>query len=115
MLTIYCTYDSWNPKLVLSVETGVVDCSYVVTVNGRGLIQAATPCFLCGNAGGLKVKCSHGGCAYLIGGKRTEATFHVTCAREAGLEVNAVDDGSNMKFYGMFCRFRFMPRHERLI
>jgi hypothetical protein len=104
-LTARCFHGSWNPKLVLSVETGVVDCSNVVTGNGRGLIQPATPCCLCGNMGGLKVKCSHDGCAYLIGGRRTEVSFHVTCARMAGLEVNAVDDGTNMTFYGRSDRF----------
>jgi hypothetical protein len=97
---MFCGGGSWNPKLVLSVDTGVVDSSNVMTVNGRGLIHPSSQCFLCGNTGGLKVKCSHDGCAYLIGGKRTEAVFHVTCARLAGLEVNTVDDGSSMKFCG---------------
>jgi len=71
--------------------------------SGRSLINSHTECFLCGNNGGLKVKCSQENCAYIVDGKRTEAVFHVTCARMAGLEVNATEDGSKLNFFGEHC------------
>jgi hypothetical protein len=67
---------------------------------GRGLILSGTQCFLCGNNGGLKVKCDHDACAYIVNGKRTETVFHVSCARMAGLEVSTRDSGSSATFYG---------------
>lgn len=82
-------------------STGEVDCSQVVMTAGKTLIQASLFCFLCGQTGGLKVKCSREGCGYDVDGKRVDCAFHVTCARQAGLEVNAYEEHDGiMKFYG---------------
>jgi len=94
---------------MLEYETGQVDCSNVVLSNGRSLVQRGLRCSLCGQTGGLKLKCAHDDCCYLIDGERVDTLFHVTCARQAGLEVNAVE-GQHTRFYGksnfrLFCWF----------
>ena len=74
--------------------------------DGKGLVQRGTQCFLCGQKGGLKLKCSNEeGCVYCVDGKMPEAIFHVTCARQAGFEVNAEEIGNSLKFYGKPCSF----------
>ena len=86
---------------MLSLGSGKVDCSQVVVASGRGLIQSSLQCFLCGQNGGLKVRCSHDGCAYVFDGQKVDTLFHVTCARQAGFEVNAMEgQNGSMTFFG---------------
>ena len=92
---------SWYTKLVLDYDSGKVDCSNVVMSNGKQLILSSIRCYLCGQAGGLKLRCNHDGCNASKKGNE-HAYFHVTCARQAGLEVNTVESGRKMHFYGMY-------------
>ena len=91
-----CTF--WNDPRLKRGHDGRVDCSNVVMANGKALVQANTECFLCGQTGGLKVKCAQEGCRLRAGDSKSTPQFHVTCAREAGLEVG-YDDESDAVFY----------------
>jgi hypothetical protein len=82
------------------METGEVDLSNVVMSHGRGFVQPNIKCFLCGNSGGLKIKCDHEGCRVTDGDKQLPTSFHATCARQAGLEVNSEEIGRKTHFYG---------------
>jgi hypothetical protein len=88
--------DSWHPKLTLPFDTGEVDLFEVALRNGKGVIGNQAPCFLCGKVGGLKVFCRHEDCRQ-SDGQRT--TFHITCARQAGLEVG-VCESDELDLYG---------------
>jgi hypothetical protein len=74
-----------------------VDLSNVVLSNGNGLIKNKVRCFLCGQKGGLKLRCDREGCCMACDGTQHTA-MHVTCARQAGLEV-ALDDSEEIYFY----------------
>jgi hypothetical protein len=76
------------------------------------MINHKRRCFLCGQRNGLKMQCDHAGCACKINGVDEKLVVHVTCARQAGLEVRADDDRVNDKggpfTYGMFlCSMSF--------
>lgn len=79
----------WNPKLAPFIQDGRVCCSDVIMGKGNSLINANTFCQLCGHAGGLKVRCNYDGCS----SRKVKSCeyFHVTCARQAGLEVNSTE------------------------
>jgi hypothetical protein len=77
----------------ISFETGEVDLSMVVLSNGKAFVHPTIKCFLCGNAGGLKNRCDHEGCKVKDGDKQVPVSFHVTCARQAGLEVQSEQVG----------------------
>ena len=86
---------SWIPKVEVTY-TGTVNCSDVVMANGKGLILAQTRCFLCGQSAGLKIRCDDDCCSRQ---KNSEHQYyHVTCARQAGLEVNVSGD-DDLIFY----------------
>lgn len=95
---------SWHKKLKLDWESGKVDCSQVILSNGRGLILNSIRCYLCGRTEGLKDKCDHDCCRLMKKGDG-HSYFHVSCARQAGLEVNTSNnEGRSMYFYGTkFC------------
>lgn len=86
---------------------------------GTELIGANVCCSLCGGNGGLKTSCSEEGCR-CWGQRRGAYSFHVTCAREAGLEVRDRPDG-NRFFFDTKCfihsgeDFAFRARMEDLI
>jgi hypothetical protein len=91
---------SWNPSVVVDIDTGEVDLTNVVMSHGRGFVIPNIKCFLCGNFGGLKIKCDHQGCRVTDGEKQLPTSFHVTCARQAGLEVSSKEIGRKTHFYG---------------
>lgn len=62
---------------------------------GRALIQGNTQCLLCGQNGGLKVKCAVENCYHVVHGQKVDTLFHVTCAKQAGLDVSAEEMGRN--------------------
>jgi len=74
-----------------------VDLSDVVLSNGNGLIKNRLRCFMCGQKGGLKMRCDRAGCCTTSDGSQ-HTVMHVTCARQAGLEV-ALDDTKEIYFY----------------
>jgi len=81
----------WNPKVFLSRDPenpGHLDLKNVVMAHGKGFIDHTHPCFLCGMKWGLKVRCDHAKCCWKNEqGRDVPTAFHVTCARNAGLEV----------------------------
>jgi hypothetical protein len=69
--------------------------SDIVETKGKGLVRPKYECFLCGNSAGLTLRCGHKGCCLNVQGKLIEPAFHVTCARQAGLEVGSVEIGED--------------------
>jgi hypothetical protein len=68
--------------------------------NGRSLVRSSDRCHVCGQSGGLKVKCDHEGCSNTK--KDQQEYLHITCARHAGLEVQTAESESGTNFYGMY-------------
>ena len=86
----FSSSSSWNPKCetVESVDGGQeVDCFNIVMSDGRRHVTHQFRCLLCGKFEGAKVNCYEGGCVAPGGTKNPY--FHVTCARQAGLEVSS--------------------------
>lgn len=98
LLFSFFSFISWHPKLILPFDTGVVNLSNAVLSNGKALVENRTPCYLCGLFGGMKIFCKHEECR-MLEGQRT--AFHITCARQAGLEVG-LGEGEEMDFYGEY-------------
>ena len=80
--------------------------------NGRGLVKAKQICHLCGLPNGLKAQCSDSNCR-ANGEKRHPYRFHVTCAREAGYEVDEEPASFFVKcyFHGA-CEYNLRARLE---
>ena len=89
-----------------------VNVSNVVMSNGRGLVKAKQICHLCGLPNGLKAQCSDTNCR-ANGEKRHPYRFHVTCAREAGYEVDEEPASFFVKcyFHGA-CEYNLRARLE---
>lgn len=90
-----CFFYSWSPKVEITYS-GVVNCSDVIMADGKRLILANIRCFLCGQSTGLKIKCDEDCCSRQNG--NAQKYYHVTCARQAGLEVNVSGD-DDLTFY----------------
>jgi hypothetical protein len=88
---------SWLKGLQVDGAQCKVDFSNAIMSNGKGFILQTNRCTLCGLRGGHKVKCGAPNCR-ARGEKTKAAHFHVTCARQAGLEVNHSDVYG--EFYG---------------
>jgi hypothetical protein len=101
---------SWHPKLTIPFDTGIVDMSNVVLANGRNFILDKYPCYLCGQRGGLKVKCSSDGCCLSNGDSKQHTVMHVTCARQAGFEV-VVDDSKDTILFHSKSLFLYFLQH----
>ena len=91
---------SWVESLEIQGSTCKVNCSNVVMSSGMGYVRAKNKCILCGLHTGLKAKCSDPNCR-ARGEKRNPYWMHVTCARQAGYEVQHEDD-HEPPFYGTF-------------
>lgn len=61
------------------------------------MIHGKHKCFLCGQNGGLKSGCDHEDCYYPTCDGNEKLVMHVTCARQAGLEVLADQTRLNKK------------------
>lgn len=84
--------------MVVDATNRRVDCSNVIMSNGKGYIKANTKCNLCGMNTGLKAKCGDPNCR-ARGEKGKPYAFHITCARQAGLEVQHEDE-RDPSFFG---------------
>jgi hypothetical protein len=106
LILLFFSRPSWLPNLEVPADTGIVDLSNVVLSNGRGgMIKHQYKCFVCGQNGGLKMKCNREDCCTTSDGKE-RTVMHVTCARQAGLEVRW-DEAGELFFYGrLVCRSR---------
>eukprot|EP00985_Skeletonema_marinoi_P032965 scaffold40107_cov183-Skeletonema_marinoi.AAC.1 len=67
-----------------------IDCFNIVMADGRRHVTHQFRCFLCGKKDGAKVHCVEE-CCIAPGGTKIPY-FHVTCARQAGLEVSSDPD-----------------------
>lgn len=94
---------SWHPLITVD-RHGKIDLSQVVLSDGRGqMINREQLCFLCGQTGGIKMKCDQAGCCeYGVAaeGDGQPLVMHATCARQAGLEVRLDDSDDEVYFYG---------------
>ena len=68
--------------------------------HGRGFINEKHTCELCGSKDGMKIQCTEP-CCRGWGELRKPPSFHATCARQAGLEVEnrPREDGYGYDFY----------------
>lgn len=89
---------SWLKGLEIDGVALKVDCSQVVMANGCGYVNANKKCALCGLANGLKAQCADPNCR-ARGERKTGYFVHVTCARQAGYEVQHEDDRES-PFFG---------------
>ena len=106
-LTLY-RENSWLPDIELPRDIGTVDLSGVVCVTkkGIGMINHRRRCYVCGQKKGLKMQCDKDDCNCKIDGQVEKLVVHVTCARQAGLEVRVDDERINDEGgplpYGMY-------------
>jgi len=84
----------WHPKIVYD-EYEDVDCSQLVMANGLSHIDGKHRCDLCGRKDKVKLACSMKEC-HESGGKLIPYRFHVTCARQAGLDVHDEDESNDV-------------------
>lgn len=70
---------------------------------GKRVVQKNISCYLCGLDGGMKVFCAHDECRM---GDGRQTAFHVTCARQAGLEVGVEEGDEQLNFRGKSSRCR---------
>lgn len=92
-------HHSWLPDIELPRDVATVDLSGVVCVTNRGtsMIHHKRRCYVCGQRKGLKMYCDKNDCSCNIDGQREKLVVHVTCARQAGLEVRVDDERMNNK------------------
>jgi len=102
----------WNPLCNTANQGNIVDCSKTAMSNGKDHVSHQFRCILCGSSKGAKVDCSISGCI-APGGRKTPPKFHVTCARQAGLEV-LCDDFTVKCFNHVDCTYVFRARLEDL-
>lgn len=99
--------NSWLPDIELPRDIGKVDLSGVVCATGTDMIHHKRRCFLCGQKKGLKMQCDTNDCSCKTNGQKEKLVVHVTCARQAGLEVRVDEDRINEKGgplpYGTSC------------
>eukprot|EP00579_Thalassiosira_antarctica_P012019 CAMPEP_0201920508 /NCGR_PEP_ID=MMETSP0903-20130614/9110_1 /ASSEMBLY_ACC=CAM_ASM_000552 /TAXON_ID=420261 /ORGANISM="Thalassiosira antarctica, Strain CCMP982" /LENGTH=1700 /DNA_ID=CAMNT_0048457283 /DNA_START=28 /DNA_END=5130 /DNA_ORIENTATION=- len=108
----------WNPLCETEnngeAQDTFIDCTNTAMSNGKDHVSHQFRCTLCGLYTGAKVDCSIEGCV-APGGTRMRAKFHVTCARQAGLEVLADVDCMSVKcFNHVECDYVFRARLEDL-
>eukprot|EP00581_Thalassiosira_minuscula_P016040 CAMPEP_0183725136 /NCGR_PEP_ID=MMETSP0737-20130205/19634_1 /TAXON_ID=385413 /ORGANISM="Thalassiosira miniscula, Strain CCMP1093" /LENGTH=1246 /DNA_ID=CAMNT_0025955981 /DNA_START=67 /DNA_END=3807 /DNA_ORIENTATION=+ len=103
----------WNPQSELEgsgkCKDIILNCSSIVMANGKDYRCRLHRCSLCGLHTGAKVDCCIKGCI-APGGSRYCPKFHVTCARQAGLEVTVDVDLSVKCWQHLECEFVFRAR-----
>lgn len=108
----------WVESLEIQGATCQVNCSNVVMSSGMGYVRAKSKCVLCGLHTGLKARCSDPNCR-ARGEKRSPYWMHVTCARQAGYEVQHEDDHEPpfyvKCYYHGGCEYNLRARLEDLI
>uniref|UniRef100_A0A7R9VW46 PHD-type domain-containing protein n=1 Tax=Pseudictyota dubia TaxID=2749911 RepID=A0A7R9VW46_9STRA len=76
----------WHPKCYVGAD-GDFNCSDIIMSNGQTHVDSNKRCSLCGRADRIKLACSQRQC-YSHNGKQLVHFFHLSCARQAGLEVS---------------------------
>jgi hypothetical protein len=90
-----------------------IDCSNLAMSNGKDFVGYQHRCALCGLHQGAKVACHVEDC-FGPGGVKQNTMYHVTCARQAGLEVKHDGDFTLKCFAHVDCSFVFRARLEDL-
>lgn len=96
-----------------------MNLSDAIMTHGKGFILGMNRCELCGQKEGLKLKCSNPTCRQR-GHRSKPSHTHVTCARQAGFEVDTTTVGDDITFHihcyrHVSCEFAFRARLEDLI
>jgi PHD-like zinc-binding domain len=92
----------WSQNVRVNHSNCSVNISNVVMSNGRHFVKGRLRCGLCGLKAGMKSRCNNTKCR-AQGETKTPYHFHISCARQAGLEVSH-DDDSDLGFY---CKWFF--------
>ncbi|KAL3941919.1 MAG: hypothetical protein SGBAC_003811 [Bacillariaceae sp.] len=92
----------WSRGIHVNPKSCSADFSNVVMSNGQGYIQGKVPCYLCGKTRGMKTRCSSVNCR-ARGEKKQAYHFHVSCARQAGYEVNHDDESEEQEEFYLRC------------
>ena len=72
--------------------------------DGKRHTSHDSACLLCGRSDGAKISCSHDGCLKDQNKKiRKPGYYHVSCARQAGLEVSDHDDIHQQIYFKLLC------------
>jgi hypothetical protein len=105
--------------LVTDMTSKEVNLSDAIMTHGKGFILGMNRCELCGQKDGLKLKCSNPSCRQR-GHRSKPSHTHVTCARQAGFEVDTSTVGDDITFHvncyrHVSCEFAFRARLEDLI
>lgn len=100
-----CTF--WSQNVRVNHSTCIVDTSNVVMSNGRQFVKGRTRCGLCGLKSGLKSRCINSTCR-APGESKIPYHFHITCARQAGLEASHDDNPS----FGFYRKYREVLFHR---
>jgi len=79
----------WHPKTRI-INGGTVNCQSVIMGDGVHHIEGRLPCLLCGRKDKVKVMCTDASC---------KNRFHLTCARQAGLDVSERDGNYILKCF----------------
>ena len=91
----HCKYQNHNHKDKLDA----VDCTGIVMADGKSHTSWNYPCVLCGRSDKAKVTCADDGCIYEDSKKRKKQNhYHLSCARQAGLDVSDSDFGGHVHF-----------------
>lgn len=91
--TCFACISRWNPLCVSGQDDHgnvEINCSATAMSDGIRHVSHQFRCTLCGLYEGAKVDCCFEGCV-APGGRKTPAKFHVTCARQAGLDVQIAE------------------------
>ena len=85
-----CNYQNHEHKDKLDS----VDCTNIIMADGQHHISSNHACKLCGRFDKAKVSCADKGCIYLANQRKNKNIdhFHLSCARQAGLDVSDQDD-----------------------
>ncbi|KAG7344241.1 PHD-finger domain containing protein [Nitzschia inconspicua] len=87
----------WSKNVRVNHANCTVNTSNVVMSNGRQFVKGRIRCGLCGRKSGLKSRCVDAKCR-AHGELKVPYHFHITCARQAGLEASH-DDDPELGFY----------------
>lgn len=93
---LHTRYRRWHPKVVYELREDV-NCTQIVMANGVSHIGGRDRCDLCGRKDKVKLACTMKEC-YESGGKLVPYRFHITCARQAGLDVHDDDQDQEVPF-----------------
>jgi len=90
MIHSQCRYNPFCERKIDDQGSNFIDCSKTIWANGKKHFGHQYRCILCGLNTGAKVDCATENCV-APGSTKNPCMFHVTCARQAGLEVQPRD------------------------